>query len=419
MKTAKFLIGAFICLLSFFSLLMIAVHLIPHESIGRHCEESALTLQEEGLYPQPLGIPLFRIDTFTDALMLNMAFCADEKRPVESAMTNVFYTDDEMQVFERTQDILHGKKTANGFFEPYARYWHGHQTVLRPLLSIMGYKGIMRLNALCLWALALLSLTLVWRRLSLAISTLLLLSLMVVAFPVVPRCLQFSTCFHLTFLFIIALLLWPRLTKGSTTAASTFFVFGGLTSFFDILTTPLLTLGLPLVVCLLQHDRWQSVKNVISLSAVWALGYGVLWVSKCVLAQLLTGQAVVTDFLANVRVRSVAGILSMHELLVGQFGGTVALAICLLIAAGVVALVLFSHACWKRMQRNPKWGHHWWLLAVALIVPLWYVATLQHTVVHYWFTWRALAVSIFSISVFIYLTKKSAHEEDCSTDTLL
>jgi hypothetical protein len=71
------------------------------------------------------------------------------------------------------------------------------------------------------------------------------------------------------------------------------------------------------------------------------------------------------------------------------------------------------------MQRNPKWGHHWWLLAVALIVPLWYVATLQHTVVHYWFTWRALAVSIFSISVFIYLTKKSAHEEDCSTDTLL
>ena len=410
----------FFVLLSVFSVLMISVHLISHESIKGQCEESAKTLQEEGLAPQILGIPLLKIDTFTDALMLNMAFCADEKQPVKSAFTNSFYTDDEMNVYDRTLElILSENKNAGGYEKEYARYWHGHQTVLRPLLTVLSYRQIIVLNCIVFFLTALLCLALVWLRLSSKLAMLMLASLLIVGLPVVPLCLQFSTCFYLMFLSMTAILAWPSLTNNSVAAACTFFVIGGLTSFFDLLTTPLLTLGFPLTICLLINRKWQSVRQIIRLSAWWFSGYALLWLSKCLVSLLLTGNNVISDFMTNATTRSLAGVYSLKELLANQFGTQIAIGICLGIVVAILLFIGLAVACWKHIKKQPASKRHSWLLLIALMVPLWLVATLQHAVVHYWFVWRALAVSFFAIFTYLYYTKTFDHEKDSRNHSLL
>ena len=78
--------ATYVLLLALFVGTMTVAHLIPHRSIEGNVALSVETLSREGKYPSLLGVPLFRIDTFTDALMLNMAWCADEVHPVDAAM---------------------------------------------------------------------------------------------------------------------------------------------------------------------------------------------------------------------------------------------------------------------------------------------------------------------------------------------
>lgn len=73
--------------------------------------------------------------------------------------------------------------------------------------------------------------------------------------------------------------------------------------FFDFLDSPVITLGIPLVVLVVRHSAcggagtgWSSgihLAALIALAAVgWAFGYLYLWALKWVLATLVTGQDV-------------------------------------------------------------------------------------------------------------------------------
>lgn len=415
----QYVLATYVLLLALFVGTMTVAHLIPHRSIEGNVSASVETLSREGKYPCLLGVPLFRIDTFTDALMLNMAWCADEVHPVDAAIQNRYYTDDAMNVFERTQEVVSGNVTPSGYYYSYARYWHGYQAFLRPLLVLADYHSLCRCNTILMGLTILLCLWIVASRLSPRTAAFLLVSLLMVAVPMVPLCLQYSTCFYVSLWAVIALLAVPRLSRDTTAAACTFFAIGGITSFLDLLTTPVLTLGLPLLVCLLARPAWQSVRRVVQLSACWLAGYVSLWVSKCLLAQVLTDYDILGSFLRALGVRSFAGtgnLLRSAAELLGTHG-------VLLLAAALLALLLLlvpvGVSCWRRASRSPRLRRNAWLLAVALIPVCWYLLTLQHSIVHYWFTWRSLAVTFFSLFLFIHRLNTAPHETNSRTHSLL
>ena len=308
------LCSSYVALLLLLSGVMMIVSMVPHERVAAHMVQSCSQLRAEGLYPEQWGIPLMRIDTFTDALMLNMAWCADDTTPIRSAMLNRFYTDDDMQVFDRTMDLV-SSHASDGFYMPYGRYWHGHQTIVRPLLTVTDYAGILRFGKWCFWILLALTLWLVGRRLSWSMAVILGASLLLTSIWCVPECIQFSTCFYLSFLGIIVVLQWPWTVQTSMRFAVTFFVVGALTTFFDILTTPQVTLCLPLLMVLLRSERNVRLHRFLLGTISWGLGYAMLWLSKCVIAWLLTGENVVADFLQNARSRSLAGVSGLLDLL--------------------------------------------------------------------------------------------------------
>lgn len=87
-----------------------------------------------------------------------------------------------------------------------------------------------------------------------------------------------------------------------------------LTSYFDLLTYPLFTWGVPLVWWLVvdksQEREWYWVKRVISSGFSWIAGYAVMWAAKWGIATIVLGRNIFESALNEVFFRS--GILEDH-----------------------------------------------------------------------------------------------------------
>lgn len=393
-------IGTIYCLLLVcFTLLIYIVCLIPHGKIEANCRASVVGLYEQGLYPKVVPLPLCMLDTYTDATMLNIAYCADESSPLTSAMLNYFYADATYDMLGDTYELVCGNSPERCFFESYARYWHGYQVVLRPLLAVMNYGQIIRLNVLIFVVLMLWCLYLAWTRISPSAAFCMLTACLLTGVFVVPLCLQFSTCFMLAFLSTVLVLQFPALTGSSYSRLATFMVIGGVTSYLDFLTTPQLTLVFPMVCSLLAAPTRQPIRSITICATAWAAGYASLWLSKCMVAWLLTGHNVLADFMTSLAARSTAGLGDIAE-------STAELAARGYVVIGfLLTIVLLSAAIlWLLALRRGR-REHAWLLLTALVVPCWYVLAMQHSIVHYWFTWRASAASLFCILLFLCIPK--------------
>ena len=259
----------------------------------------------------------------------------------------------------------------------------------------------------------------VYRRLSLLVALAMLGALLLVGLPAIPMCIQFSTTFYIAMLSVLAVLLWPGLTRERGDAYITFFTIGALTAFFDFLTTPQVTLGFPLVVCLLLRKPWRTVRDVVLFLLSWFSGYASLWVSKCLLAQLLTTHDVIGNFLQLVRVRTIAGTGTLVPFLSDRWGEERAFQLISLLCVLIALFLLLVIYAWHRLSRNPQVRRQRWLLVIALIPPVSYVLTLQHAVIHYWFVWRALSVTFLCVFLFAYFITHSSHEQDRRTHSLL
>ena len=130
-------------LLALFTVLVIAVHLIPREAIEPQFKTSVKIFTAEGVYPDKMSLDgSVLVDNFTDCYMLNVAYCADASHPVDAAMRNYRYRDDaNMVVFLRDADGAEraylGAETAAGtartviydgpaVFEGYSRAGGAH-----------------------------------------------------------------------------------------------------------------------------------------------------------------------------------------------------------------------------------------------------------------------------------------------------
>ena len=378
---------------------MIAAARLPHEAIEANCQTSIEQLIERGDAPEILNCPLLRIDTFTDMIMLNIAYSMGRSTPVESAMRCSFYTDDEMDVFKTSAQLTASDTNATGsYFLDYGRYWHGYQLILRPLLSITTHDVICRWISFLHCCLLLMVLTLVWRRCTPATAVCLLLSLSAVAFPMSFLCLQFSTCFLLMYAGAIAVTAFRLTTRN---ALYVFFVLGAATSFFDLLTTPQLTLGIPLALYLLADRTKMTVRHVFLFTICWASGYALMWLGKLPVAWALTGDNIAGEFITSAFVRSSAGVYSLFDLVASKIGTNAVTPLTASIAVGILGLIFVGLWLWRRlMPTSARFGSRYSLLLIAMTTPCWYMLMLQHSIIHYWFTWRAQAVTIFCILIY-------------------
>lgn len=417
MKLTKKLLITYIILLILFTTSIIAAFAIPTSFIKKNVIESATQIKEEGLWFKPFGFFLFQIDNMTDCLMMNICVSADENNKIKAAMMAEFAQplNGGITYHEMANTTLMAAEKGRQFIKEhneYSRYWHGYQIILRPLLCIFNYKQIRIINYIALFSLFSFVLILLYRNAGKAASLSFLATMVVTNAFIIPLALQFSTCFYIAFLSMIALLSKPDIIKNKSKSAVTFFIIGAITSFMDFLTTPILTLGLPLAAAMMADNKGKnaSTRNITANSMAWFGGYASLWASKWIVASIVTGENMVAGALANAQYRMGGTIVFGGKLMsFGQFFSKITESqqyktlFVLLVIVAALAIVAAAFLLYRKRAYLKPYG---WLLIISAMPALWFIVLKNHSIQHIFYTWRDWILTIWCVIIFICSTYK-------------
>jgi len=239
-KTA--LSGAAVLLLAFVIavLSLWCVRALPFAAAQNHIVEGAQQLSQEPswyqLFPQTISTDLLNPFNGSDAIMLSVMM----KDPGVSSFRSAVL--DRLSGTEPTaaRMIVLRAQGSQVTWWSYARYWHGYQIVLLPLLELFTYQQL-KVFIGCVVAAELVAVAvLLIRKHRMIAEALLLVGAFLLSFGFMASAsLQYATTYLIAFSALLVFLLFERRLSSRTTGF--FFVIGILTAFFDILSTPLLT----------------------------------------------------------------------------------------------------------------------------------------------------------------------------------
>lgn len=394
----RFLI-LFIVLAGIFTLSGVAAYSIHKDVTIENTRESIKLLDREGLHPVAGLSELSMRDNYTDALMLGMAVCGTDSMPLCDAMGNPYYIDSVNNTDTRIAAAkVMRNDTASLIKSSYATYWHGYMLPLRVSSICFDLKGIRILSAVTLGVLFLITVILLWRKRPVAESIAFIFTALTLTPWVVATSLQFASVFFVLLIALISLLSADKTFRKPENLYLAFFTIGAFTSFLDLLTAPLLTLGIPLA-AYLYSIKLNRKKRITLLAIIsWGAGYALLWASKWALASWLSPFNVISDAGASIAFRT-AGALP--DYITTGFIIKSAISIIALLAIILSILLIIR-------KRNPKeFRSSEWLLIIAALPLVWYAVLYNHTIIHYWFAWRSAGVSIFCLILFVCAVYKN------------
>lgn len=388
--------------LSLFCILSILfVYMIPRtETMKENLAESLQTVLSEGLYKRAcVDMMLFDLDNPTNEIMLSKAAYYDKDNPLQSALMN----------YGASSDEILSKNYISLKNDMYGRYWHGYLLFLKSALMIMDYNQI-RIFSYLLMAVMITGICLlICRKINMKITIAFLISLFAVEFYIVPLSLQLSTMFYISLSAVFFLLLYNDWINKNNLLVCFFFIIGGLTSFFDFLTTPMLSLGLPLLIYVLLNKKEKDWIFVIKTTFYWGIGYVSIWTTKWALVSILTDYNMVTDAFSQALLRIGIGsdnIINLEpeqgnvlfERIIHTFTDLSSNPIFMLMLFLMVILCIVFYLLPK--QQKPFRNNIAYVL-IAIIPIIWYLVLGNHTGIHWRFTHRSLAVTIFAVLLFL------------------
>ncbi|MCC8162119.1 MAG: hypothetical protein LIO86_02865 [Lachnospiraceae bacterium] len=381
------------------TLAMCLVYLLPVQPMQEHMTESLESFMEEGDNPFLIeGLKGSSLDNTTDAIMLGTAVYQSDRPFYQSAMLVAWHLND-LESMDALEEYLTEGNTEGE--SCYPRYWHGYLVLLKPLLLFLNFGQIRILNGVIMVILMATILWRLWRRGLWRVMVAYVLSLLALYPMTIPYSLQFSTCFYVgNAALLLALLYFERWEERD--AWPYFFLITGMcTSFVDFLTYPLYTFGMAFVLCMaLRKDSARGeLRFLIRGGVAWCAGYLGMWAGKWCMATLLTEENVFADALVSVSARTaleaydekisrIMTVLRNFYMYANIWG--------ILLTVAVIVWLCCSLRGQKLKSLLPQ---IWRLVAVACLPLLWYVLAANHSYIHYWYTFRDLAFSVFAISL--------------------
>ena len=412
----------FVMTIAIFLLAMTAAYSLPQARIAKNLQKSVVRLKAEGRYPRPVFDSMaYRLDNFTDALMLDTAIAEKGKGPLFSALMgyhgNVIGSDGKADTIAALELSARENRPLPG---QYAYYWHGYQLPLRPALLLLTYGEIRYVNLMLLGTISLIVLLWLQRKAGTLAAAAFFYSLLATGFFIVPLSLQFSGVVYVMLCAVLAVLFIAGKPYESRADLEIFMVVGMTTAFVDLLTAPLLTLGMPLAVALivrgrnsLRPDFRADLFYTARLSAIWAFGYLACWSAKwwigsavlkidvvgSAMSQLLfrtgMGKAGPSVFEAVVRnSQNLLPLVSRSAMASAVRGWPIVLVAGLAVVALCVWLFVFNHRPGADIAKA---------VPVLFVVPLpyaWFIVANNHSTIHYWFTYRIQAIAVFALVYF-------------------
>ena len=402
-KTIVKYLVIYIIMLLIFCLAMIATYALPNKRIQGHIAESKELLLKQN------SNPLFgeyiegaKLDDSTDLLIMNTAMnkgkTSDESILVR-AFENSRYTTEEGNQYISLEKTIDDNNLYNN--QEYSRYWHGIQTIIRPLLLFFNYEEIRFLFMIVMFLLLLIASMYLNRNLGCLHAFSLAMAMLLVCFFIVPASLQYVGVFAITLITTIIVNIMYERNK-ERYYPYLFFIVGGFTTFFDLLTVPLLTLGIPLiVVVLLINKKKKNIKKslitIIKLSLLWCISYATIFFAKWVIASIVLHRDVITVAIKNIIFRAngneeypVTRLGAIKENL--KFIYNSVLAVICFITCIICAIKLIIYR-----KRIKEFKYLIPVLFISLYPYIWYFVFAGHSTIHAFFTYRLQAITIFGI----------------------
>lgn len=187
-----------------------------------------------------------------------------------------------------------------------------------------------------------------------------------------------------------------------------FFIVGSITSFMDLLTEPLITLGLPLIIymLLMQKQRSSIKQDLMDFARIcflWGMGYALTWLMKWILVSLIYNRDIIHNALQQAKFRSTGmkqyGYLTVVEKNLRFLSPTViSINLALIIIYSIIKLIKNRNG-----KINIKQNLYTTIPFICLgILPfIWYLALRQHSYIHTFFTYKILIITIISIFIIV------------------
>ncbi|MBP5413441.1 MAG: hypothetical protein J6Y47_09350 [Bacteroidales bacterium] len=379
--------------------LLIAIYLafafiaciLPSAPVHEHIVESLDKGKLVEDYPHVVfSGPECQMDNFTDALILSQVWNSNPKQVWHSMMLPS-YSKEEGAMCDNLRVLAMSQYKGPNY--AYPRYWHGSTFLMRVLLFFTNYT-LLRFIFFATSMLLLIWTTFrIWRVSGWMSCMLFFMPFLLLYGFVMQLSIQF---FPVLVLSLIGCIMACNPEKNYSDFAFVLFMIGSFTAFFDLLTTPLLTFGLPLCIYLfvhknrVEHQAWARSIFQISICGIsWMAAYGLTWSSKWFIASMASSINVFRD--ATQQVTHRMGDLEdfnrwdavMANINLPSWEGIVIVLIILLLLSvfrfnkkGIKPMLLF--------------------LLISLLPYAWYFCIANHSYLHYWFTYRLQMVSVMA-----------------------
>lgn len=377
------------------------VYLLPVEKMQTNMKASLTEFMAEGENPFLIeGLKGSSLDNYTDAIMLGSAVYKTDMPFWQNAIRVPRSSDVEGMPMESLNDYLTSKESSQE--SEYARYWHGYLLYLKPLLLFLNYIQIRIVNG-CIQLSLVIWILYEFIRQGMKRGAIAYVLAILSMFPVVfPYSLQFSSVFYIGNIALLIVLKKYKKWENEEKYFYFFQIIGMCTSFFDFLTFPLFTFGIPMALCmvLLQNKKLKvRVLFLIKNGLAWGAGYILMWMGKWFAGSLITGENLWTNALGTVATRVSSEAYGENA---GRLWAILRNGYIYFNKAGIIFAVLIflwlGINLWKCHEKF-AWLKISPLIAVACMPLLWYLIASNHSYVHYWYTFRALAVSVFALTL--------------------
>lgn len=342
------------------------------------------------------------LDLYTDALMMNtITYESDQSNFYNGVAAQHSFNED--QTMQQTfLDLVEGKTEGKQTYA-YARYWHGYLLPLKIALSAMTYLDFRILNLF----LQILLLGIAVKVMSEKGGKKLVIPLLVAFVFFMPvataYCLQYSFIVYITLLSVIFLFQFRERLNKSENAFYFFFLIGIITNYFDLLTYPLVTFGIPAVLLIFTMERktlLSSIGLLFMIGCAWLSGYAAMWMGKWTVATLVLHQNIYLDAFQQIILRTndevknsdltYSLVLNKNLELLQRL--PYALVFYIPLAVKIPAMISHLIQDWKAFLQKLLLT-----LCFVLFPLIWILILRNHSFMHYFYTYRILIIASFAI----------------------
>ncbi len=374
-------------------------------------------------------------ESYTDAIMVQNAIeRIPEKNVFEHAMW-MYHNDLEEEIWTPEDSLkayCAGQDVVSMYLHEYSRYWHGYLVYLKPLLLLFSWKQISVAGVLLQLLLMVAAIGLSVKKQQSGVAVAIVTGFLFMKPLLVLVSLTMTVCWVITLAALIFMLIKNDWLREKKRYPEFFLIVGILTSYFDFLTYPVVTLGFPLCIYFLLNEAghvdktvrpgesgYRSVgsrpdgnygrllklmlRSIASYSMCWGVGYAGMWAMKWIIADLTLHTGTIKD--------AVWSIIGRTEAIGGRprfNGGFYVIGLNLqeydsviypVMAAVIVSVSLVSivMACRKK-GIAPVMVKMLPYAAVFCIPFVWIIAVQHHSALHARFTFRIISVAVLAVA---------------------